>query len=161
AIGSGFGDGARAERAARAAAIVHHDLLPERGRHLVRDIARHHRGAAAGRKRNDQCDRTGGIVVGAGHAGQQRQAGERMRESPEHGSHRLYSTFNPSFFTSPLHFFSSLSISAAYSAGVEVSGSPPSLWICFCTSGRSTSLRSSMPRRSTISFGVPAGASRP
>src|SRR5215510_13494971 len=68
------------------------------------------------------------------------------RDEPGHdGCTFYYSTFKPSFFTSPLHFFSSWSISAAYSAGVEVSGSPPSLWICFCTSGRSTSLRSSTP----------------
>src|SRR4029078_11636814 len=71
---------------------------------------------------------------------------------------RRYSTFSPSFFTSPPHFFSSLSISEAYSAGVEVIGSPPSAWMRLRTSSVLTILRNSALSLSTMSFGVPDGA---
>jgi hypothetical protein len=81
-----------------------------------------------------------------------------FRETSSRRARRFYSTLRPSFFTRSPHFFSSRSMSAAYSAGVDVSGSPPSSWIRVFTSGVSISLRSSSLSLSTISFGVPAGA---
>src|ERR1035437_6141283 len=71
------------------------------------------------------------------------------------------STFKLSLCTSAPHLVSSLSMSAADLAGVEVSGSPPSKWMRFFTSSVSTSLRNSALSLSTISVGVPAGASKP
>ena len=58
AIGLGTGDRARADRAAAACgAVLDHDLLAERGAHLVGDGARHDVVGAAGRQRDDERDR--------------------------------------------------------------------------------------------------------
>src|SRR5215475_5500387 len=147
------------DRAAGTAFVFHHDLLAECRRKLVADNSRHHRGTAAGRKWHDQGDRPARIILGIRNTGDAQETDKNQRV--ENGPPHRHSTFSPSFFTSPPHFFSSLSISTPYSVGVDVKGSPPSFWICSRTSGISTILRNSSPSRSMISLGVLAGAKRP
>src|SRR3954462_1677391 len=72
-----------------------------------------------------------------------------------------HSTLRLSLRMSADHLASSLSMSAAYSSGVEVSGSPPSEWMRCFTSSLLTSLRNSALSLSTISRGIPAGPSTP
>ena len=57
AVRLGLGDHRRAERAARAGAILHHDALPELRRHLLKNDARHDIDGAAWPERNDGADR--------------------------------------------------------------------------------------------------------
>src|SRR5436190_4463703 len=72
-----------------------------------------------------------------------------------------HSTLRLSLRMSVDHLVSSLSMSAAYSSGVEVSGSPPSEWMRCRTSSLATSLRNSALSFSTIPLGIPAGPSTP
>jgi hypothetical protein len=52
-----------------AAAVIHHDLLADRPAHLVGDHAPQGVVAAAGRKRDDERDRPGGVYLRGGRAG--------------------------------------------------------------------------------------------
>src|SRR5215468_11412805 len=158
-VGCGLGDETGSDRATGTAFVLHHDLLAECRRKLVADNACHDRSAATRRKWHDQGDRSARIILGIGNTGDARETDRNQRV--ENGPPHRHSTFSPSFFTSPPHFLSSLSISTPYSAGVDGKGSPPSLRICSCTSGVSTIWRNSSLSRSITSFGVPAGAKRP
>jgi hypothetical protein len=64
AVRGGVGGELRADDAVRAAAVVDHDLLPDPVGQLQPEIAGEHVVAAAGRERDDQADRAGGVVVG-------------------------------------------------------------------------------------------------
>src|SRR5215510_8168848 len=89
-----------------------------------------------------------------------RSLGPRFRgDERRHGTD--HSTFRLSLRTNVPHFFSSLSMSLAYSSGVEVRGSPPSATMRCLTSALSASARSATLRRAMIGGGVPAGASSP
>jgi len=57
AVGRGLGDRVGADIAARARAVLDHDLLAETGAELLRDDPRDDVGAAAGREGDDQADR--------------------------------------------------------------------------------------------------------
>ena len=86
----------------------------------------------------------------------------RYRCAPERSAMRAaHSTLRLSLRTSVPHFVSSLSMSRAYSSGVEVKGSPPSARMRCLTCSVSTSARKAALRRSMIGRGVPAGASTP
>src|SRR4051812_12476377 len=67
----------------------------------------------------------------------------------------------PDFFTMSDHLVSSLSMSAAYSSGVEASGSVPSAASFCLNSSVMTALRKAALSLSMIGFGVPAGATMP
>jgi hypothetical protein len=60
---------ARGDGTAGAAAVIHHDLLANRPAHLLGDHATQRVVAAAGRKRNDERHRPGGVCLGGGRAG--------------------------------------------------------------------------------------------
>jgi hypothetical protein len=66
AIGRGLCDRARADGASCTSTILDDDRLTKGGGHFVSDVARHHRGAATGRKRDDQRNRPGRIVISTG-----------------------------------------------------------------------------------------------
>jgi hypothetical protein len=66
AVGRRLGRDVRADRPARAAAIVHDDRLPEAFGELCRDDAPDDVVAAARRERNDEADRTRWIALGRG-----------------------------------------------------------------------------------------------
>src|SRR3954452_21721793 len=95
--------------------------------------------------------------IARGRCSRGRRSGEGSRD--ERGDD--HSTFRLSLRISTPHFASSLSMSAAYSSGVEVSGSPPSEWMRCFISSVPTSLRSSALILSTIGRGIPAGPSTP
>lgn len=88
----------------------------------------------------------------------------RLRTRPTHRrdqSGSAHSTFRLSFLIRTDHLASSRSMSAAYSAGLDGSGSPPSAAMRSRTSREASAVRSSLFTRAMISFGVPAGASSP
>jgi hypothetical protein len=66
AVGRALDEGARADEAGAAGAVVDHDLLAEFARELLRDDARHGVDAAAGRVRHDKGDGAGGIILREG-----------------------------------------------------------------------------------------------
>ena len=124
AVGRGLGDLARRDGAAGAAAVLDHDGLAEARAHPLGDDARDHVVAAAGRVGHDQRDRVGRIIRRAGC----RRCPPEMppRRPPRATSSPLIRALAPDFFTMADHLVSSLSMSAAYSSGVEASGSVPS-----------------------------------
>ena len=65
AVGRALDEGARADQAGAAGAVVDHDLLAERARKLLGDDARQRVDAAAGRIGNDEGDGPGRIVLGS------------------------------------------------------------------------------------------------
>ena len=88
AVGRGFRDLARRDRAARPALVLDHDLLAERLAHLLGDDARHHVVAAAGRIRHHQRDRARGIVLRRDTRGHERDA-ESSRNVHRQSAHSL------------------------------------------------------------------------
>ena len=66
AVGGALDEGARADEAGAAGAVVDHDLLAERARKLLRGDARHGIDAAARRVRHDKGDGAGGIILREG-----------------------------------------------------------------------------------------------
>jgi hypothetical protein len=88
AVGRGFRDLARRDRAAGAALVLDHDLLAERAAHLLGDDARHQVIAAAGRVGNHQRDRPRRIVLARGrHRGEQRNTRRK-----QHGTFRHHAS---------------------------------------------------------------------
>src|SRR5262249_39082952 len=79
AVGRALDEGARADEAGAAGAIVDHDLLAERARKLLRDHARHGVDAAARRVRHDKGDDAGGIIL---------REGETANNHPDRGDGR-------------------------------------------------------------------------
>ena len=132
AVGLGLRHLARRDGAAGAAAVLDHDGLAEARAHPLGDDARDHVVAAAGRVGHDQRDRVGRIVGGrmtAAGAIRMTAASAARSDGPCHCA------LAPDFFTMADHLVSSLSMSAAYSSGVEASGSVPSAAsFCFSSS---------------------------
>ncbi|MCY1531947.1 hypothetical protein D9M68_671870 [compost metagenome] len=69
AIRRGLGQRIGADRAAAAAAVFHHHRLAQLAAQAVGDRARDDVGGAAGRERDDQADRLGGVGLRLGNAG--------------------------------------------------------------------------------------------
>jgi hypothetical protein len=86
AVGRALDESACADQARAAGAIIHHHLLAQRGRKLVRDDARHGIDAAAGRIRYDQRDGVSWIVFGQGVAAKRHsdRSGGRGPQQPAH-----------------------------------------------------------------------------
>jgi hypothetical protein len=63
----------RGDRAARAAAVVHDDGLPEPVLHELRELAREAVGAAARREGHDEGDRARGVLRLRAEAGEEKQ----------------------------------------------------------------------------------------
>ena len=124
AVGLGLRDLARRDGAAGAAAVLDDDLLAERLAHLVGDDARDGVVAAAGRIGHDQRDRAGRIVLRRSGAAGQRRRSDRI--SAQISSRHLSFRLDAGFLTIADHLVSSWSMSAAYSSGVDGSGSVPS-----------------------------------
>ncbi len=87
AVGRALDEGARADEAGAAGAVVDHDLLAERTRKFLRDDARHGIDAAARRVRHDKRDGAGGIILGEGEtANNHRDRGDGR--GPRQSAHR-------------------------------------------------------------------------
>ena len=67
----------RADGAARAGLVVHHDLLAQALAHLLRDDAARHVVVAAGGERHDQLHGLAGITLGDGRHGEGRECAKR------------------------------------------------------------------------------------
>src|SRR5215475_16004173 len=87
----------------------------------------------------------------------------RLRRAPqdEGGERPHYSGLAPERRTTSDHLVSSRSMSAAYSSGVDGSGSVPSLAMRSLVSGALTASRSAAESLLMIGRGVPAGATIP
>src|SRR5262249_38244367 len=83
AVGRALDEGASADEAGAAGAVVHHDLLPERACKLLRDDARHGVDAAAGRIGHDESDGASGIILGEGMAANNHRDRSNGRGPPQ------------------------------------------------------------------------------
>ena len=100
AVRRGLGDRARRDRAARAAAVLDHDLLAEHRAHLVGGDTRHDVVAAAGRVGHHQRDRPVGVVAlrRGRRCGRHGPSKSQQGQAPSARRHALRSSIRPGYW---------------------------------------------------------------
>src|SRR5262245_37052393 len=167
AVGRRPGGGTHAEVPGGTTLVLDDELLAELFRQLVPDQERHHVGRAAGRERHDDAHGLGRVGLREGGARQEqrgaqgREPCERDHEVPPCGRSPSHSILILASLITLDHLMVSVLMRSPNSAGVSASGTKPSVSSFSFTSGVATIFLISALSLSTMSFGVPAGATRP